>query len=211
MIREWIAASPLNAQFLPAAAEDGRRCLEALQVTTRSPMGALAFHTGGLLVDQGWLRILGAGSAALPRALDLWNGAPGSQRCDRGVLIADDVVGGFFAWFREPRTVHYLAPDTLEWEDSELGYTDWLSWALTDRLLQFYRDFRWEGWAQEVAKLSGDSGLMVYPPLFTEETPNAERQHAPVPVEELWRLALDYGRQFREVPEGSKLRIEVVP
>jgi hypothetical protein len=174
-------------------------------------MGALAFHSGGILVDHGWLRILGAGSAALPRALDLWNGAPGKQRCARGVLVADDVVGGFFAWFREPRTVHYLAPDTLEWEDSELGYADWLNWALTDRLLQFYRDLRWEGWAQEVGKLSGDSGLLVYPPLCTEETPISERHRAPVSVEELWRLSLDYERQLRDLPAGSKLRIEVGP
>ena len=111
---------------LPAEPDDGCRTLETLQVTTRSPLGAMAFHTGGILVDHGWLRVFGAGSARLPRALDGWNTVNGVPLCDKGILVADDVLGGFFAWFREPRTVHYLPPDTLEWEDSELGYTDWL-------------------------------------------------------------------------------------
>lgn len=211
MIRDWIAASPVDVKVLPASPEDGRRCLEALQVTTRSPMGAVAFHTGGLLVDHGWLRVLGAGSAALPRSLDLWNAVGGSARFDRGVLIADDVLGGFFAWFREPRTVHYLAPDTLEWEDSQLGYADWLAWALTERLRQFYEDLRWEGWSQEIATLRGESGLLIYPPLFSEASPVAERKRSPVPMEELWRLGLDFQRQLKGVTPGTRFRIDVVP
>lgn len=209
MIQEWIAASPLDVKVLPAALEDGRRTLEALQISTRSPMGALAFHTGGLLVDHGWLRILGAGSTELPRALDLWNSVDRSPRCDRGVLIADDVLGGFFAWFREPRTVHYLAPDTLEWEDSEFGYTDWLSWALTDRIGQFYTDSRWDGWAREIAAVGGGSGLMVYPPLFAKGDPIADRHRGVVPVEELWTMAHKFGKELRELPEGAEFRVVV--
>ncbi|MBL8916291.1 MAG: DUF2625 family protein, partial [Archangium sp.] len=112
MIRGW--AHKAKATILPTTNDDGCRALEALEVTTRSPLGALAFHTGGILVDHGWLRILGAGCPQLPRALDTWNVIDGKPRFDGGVLIADDVFGGFHAWFREPRTVHYLAPDTLE-------------------------------------------------------------------------------------------------
>ncbi|MBX2801820.1 MAG: DUF2625 domain-containing protein, partial [Myxococcales bacterium] len=74
LIREWAAAAPHAVEVLPCAPEDGQRTLEALQVTTRSPLGALGYHTGGLLLDRGWLRILGAGCDRLPRALDRWNG-----------------------------------------------------------------------------------------------------------------------------------------
>lgn len=192
MIREWIALSPLDVQLLDAVPEDGQRALQALEVSTRSPMGALAFHTGGLLIDHTWLRVLGAGCARLPRALDRWNFVNGKPRCERGVLIADDVLGGFFAWFREPRTVHYLPPDSLEWEDSELGYTDWLNWALTDRLTEFYAPFRWEGWQREVAGFSAERTLMIYPPLFTEKSHISERARSPVPTEEAWQLALKW-------------------
>ena len=39
--------------------------LYRLQVTTRSTLGALALHTGGVLVDHGWLRLLGGGAYGL--------------------------------------------------------------------------------------------------------------------------------------------------
>lgn len=40
--------------------------LEALQVSTGSFLGALVGECGALLVDHGWLRVLGAGAAGLP-------------------------------------------------------------------------------------------------------------------------------------------------
>lgn len=209
MIRGWMAASSLDIELLPAAPDDGCRTLSALQVTTRSPLGALAFHTGGLLVDHGWVRVLGAGSARLPRALDLWNTIDGVPRCEEGVLVADDVLGGFFAWFREPRTVHYLAPDTADWEDSELGFTDWLSWCLSDRLPQYYADYRWPGWEAEVGALAGESALLVSPPLFAKGEPIAERSRGKVSVAELWSLTTKVWSQIRDLPEGALFKIEV--
>mgnify|MGYP006138941707 CR=1 FL=1 len=47
--------------------------LHRLQVTRRSTLGGLAADTGGLLVDHGWLRHLGGGSARLPRAYWSWD------------------------------------------------------------------------------------------------------------------------------------------
>jgi hypothetical protein len=210
-IREWVAASPLDVTILPASPEAGRRALEALQVTTRSPLGAVAFHLGGLLVDHGWLRVLGAGCEQLTRALDLWNTVDASRRCEDGLLIADDVLGGFFAWFREPQTVHYLAPDSLQWENSGLGYSEWLSWCLTERLEQYYAPFRWPGWALEVEALPASSALLVSPPLFAKGEAIERRQRNPVPVHELWHLAQECGRQLREVPDGAQFRLVVKP
>jgi len=46
-----------------------QRALFETQVTTRSPMGAVISESGGILVDHGWLRILGAGHPRLPRTL----------------------------------------------------------------------------------------------------------------------------------------------
>ena len=36
-------------------------------------MGAVIFETGGILIDEGWLRILGSGHPRLPRSLPDWN------------------------------------------------------------------------------------------------------------------------------------------
>jgi Protein of unknown function DUF2625 len=107
--------------------------------------------------------------------------------------------------------VHYFAPDTLEWEDSELGYSDWLSWCFTDRLNGFYEDHRWPGWSEEVAALAGDRGLFVAPPLFAKGAPIGERACGSVPVDELWTLAVDFERQLRGLPNGTRVKLVVTP
>lgn len=206
-VRRWIAAAPFPVEALPAAEGAGARALEALQITTRSPLGAIAFHTGGLLVDHGWLRVLGAGGPRLPRAVDLWNGLGGERRCPEGLLVGDDVLGGFFAWFPSPRTVRYLAPDTVEWFDTGLGYGDWLAWCLSERLTELVCELRWEGWQEEVAAVDPARGLFVHPPLFARGEPLAARRRRPVPVEELWTFAREAQRQLKDVPDGARFRI----
>jgi hypothetical protein len=76
------------------------RC-EALivtQVTTRSPMGAVVYETGGLLIDHGWIRVLGSGHPRLPQSLPDWNQGR-TRRANEEILgfylIADDVLGAF--------------------------------------------------------------------------------------------------------------------
>ena len=49
LVREWIAAASNPVEVLAASDPDRSRALEELQVTTRSPMGAVVYETGGLL------------------------------------------------------------------------------------------------------------------------------------------------------------------
>src|SRR5215212_2925025 len=74
LVQRWLAESTNSVEVLPPpdAASRERALLEA-QVTTRSPMGAVIYESGGILVDHGWLRILGAGHPRLPRSLSSWN------------------------------------------------------------------------------------------------------------------------------------------
>ncbi|WP_406830506.1 DUF2625 family protein [Pedococcus sp. KACC 23699] len=58
-------SSPL-ARILPVDRVTGEASLHGLQVTAASALGALALNCGGLLVDGGWLRILGGGYLGLP-------------------------------------------------------------------------------------------------------------------------------------------------
>ncbi|WP_327360124.1 DUF2625 family protein [Streptomyces sp. NBC_01296] len=55
-----LKASSVPVQVLPGDINEGRRCLLQMQVIGRSVLGALALHTGGFLVDNGWLRVFGA-------------------------------------------------------------------------------------------------------------------------------------------------------
>ncbi|MEZ6003939.1 MAG: DUF2625 family protein [Planctomycetota bacterium] len=82
-----------------------------------------------------------------------WN----SGRSDGHLLVADDVVGGFFslnggAFGQDLGSMYYWAPDTLNWEPLGLSYSDFLVWALSDNLSQFYQNLRWEDSEAEVRK-----------------------------------------------------------
>ena len=81
---------------LPVSAATGRDSLFRLQVTTRSRLGALALHTGGLLVDDCWLRVLGGGGDSGLPSLAEANGLPGDERPPPALLVGYDVLGGRF-------------------------------------------------------------------------------------------------------------------
>src|SRR4029079_17681014 len=76
-----------------APSADRESVLLGVQVTTHSTLGALAYETGGLLIDDGWLRCLGSGHPRLTRTLPAWN----AGRSQGFYLVGDDAAGGFFA------------------------------------------------------------------------------------------------------------------
>ncbi len=198
VVQEWIRSAENAVEVLPCDSGAGERALCALQVSTRSPMGAIAHGTGGLLVDDGWVRVLGAGASRLERSISDWNGTAEGRptRAPGALLVGDDAVGGFFALSGggievPPRCVGYYAPDTLEWEDMGMGYSAWLQWLFSGDLECFYEGTRWPGWREEAALLSGDQAVHVYPWLFAEGPPIAERARKVVPVAELWALYVE--------------------
>lgn len=191
-VNRWIQAAENVVEALPPDDRMRGTELEEAQVTTRSPMGAVVYETGGLLVDHGWLRLLGSGHPRLPRSMSAWNRACSVAQQGKSLgfwLVADDIVGGFFALnggaFSGPGgAVFYFAPDSLRWESMKgMSYSDFLVWSFSSGLANFYQSFRWSGWETEVAALSGDQAFSIYPPLWSAEGKNitkCSRQASPV-------------------------------
>lgn len=169
LVQEWLAQSTQPFELLEPS-EARSNVLHNLQVTTRSPMGAIAYETGGILIDRGWLRILGSGHPKLPRSIVDWN----VGRSAGHLLVADDVIGGFFSinggrLGEDHGSIYYWAPDTLKWEPMGLGYSDFFCWALSERLAVFYEGLRWSGWQAEAEKITGAQCYNFYPPLWSKE------------------------------------------
>jgi hypothetical protein len=199
LVHQWISEAKNNVQVLPKTPTRADSTLLAAQVTTRSPMGAVIYETGGLLIDGGWLRVLGSGSPILNRTLMGWN-----QDKPKGMLlIADDVVGGFYALnggaFGQESLgkIFYFAPDKLHWESTNKTYSDFLLFCFSGDLQAYYRHLRWKGWEQEVGALTGTQGIACYPFLFTKEGKNvAKNKRGVVPIQELWVFGQDMQRQL---------------
>ncbi|MFJ9695451.1 DUF2625 family protein [Kitasatospora sp. NPDC101183] len=211
-----LAAAGAVRVLPPADPEEGRRCLLQLQVSARSTLGALVLHTGGLLVDGGWLRVLGGGGGAGGSG-DL----PGLGRANRfpaavdpgwhpaaALVVGYDVLGGVFALNGHdpaaagrpgaPGQMTYFAPDTLAWEAMETGHSGWIAWLLDDRLDQFYDGLRHPGWREETAALGLGEGFTVYPFLWSEEgqRSGAAASRRPAPMSELLGVAGEFARQM---------------
>jgi len=199
VVQGMIAAAKNKVQLLPKTATRADNALLAAQVTTRSPMGAIIYETGGILVDNGWLRILGSGSPVLERDLIGWN-----KNKQAGILlIADDALGGFFALngggFGQLTLgkVYYLSPTTLEWTPLDMGYSEFLAFCFSGDLSKFYDGMRWKGWQHEIAALNGNQGIGCYPFLFADEGKNINKvQRRPVSIQELWTFSNDMRQQM---------------
>jgi hypothetical protein len=197
LVQEWIAEAKNPVEVL-APPNDALRetALVHTQVTTRSPMGAVIYETGGIFVDYGWIRILGSGHPRLPRSAPDWNWKRSfhvSGERPSFFLCGDDAVGGFFAIDGgglgvEAGKVCYFAPDSLRWENTKLGYSQFLTWCFQGDLATYYQTARWPNWQEDVTRLGGDQVFGIYPFLFCEGPPVAERSRKPLPITEIYDL-----------------------
>jgi hypothetical protein len=198
MVTQWKKEASAKVDILPKDPQKAETALYQTQVSTRSPMGAIIYETGGILIDNGWLRILGSGSQPLNRSLPEWNkgkafNAYGEQPAF--LLVADDVLGGFFAINGggiskdEVGKIFYFAPDNLKWESTGLDYANFIIFCFSGAINKFYEGLRWNTWQQDVKNIPGDKGLLCDPLLYTREAQDINKvKRKIVPVQELWDM-----------------------
>lgn len=205
LVKRWIDSAKNKVEILPVDTSKAKDALYKIQVTTRSPMGAIVYMTGGLLVDNGWIRILGSGSDKLRRSLPEWNKGKGFK--DFGhptpyLLIADDAMGGFFilnggGLGNDLGKVYYLGPDNLEYEPLDLSYTDFLNFCFNNNLDKFYEGYRWANWKLDLLKLEGDKVFSFFPYLWSEQGKDINKvSRKEVPIEEHYKLTLEFRKQL---------------
>ncbi|MFD2418286.1 DUF2625 family protein [Amycolatopsis pigmentata] len=214
MVSDAFAASFTSYRVLPPDPGRCRATLHQLQVTARSPLGAITLNTGGILVHDGWVRVYGGsggGETGMPGMAEV-NRFPATVEPDwqppAGLIIAHDVLGGVFALNGVapeqhgrpggPGSVVYFSPVTLTWEDMEMGHSQWLNWLLDGGAAGHYEDMLWPGWRAEVAELGLRDGIAVYPFLWSEEAQQdlAATTRSAVPLEQILNMHGDFCGQL---------------
>jgi hypothetical protein len=213
-LHDRLEAAGSEVAVLPVDGDAGERTLHALQVTAGSTLGALALHTGGVVCDHGWLRLLGAGADGLP-SLAVANALPsGDHGPPPSLTIAYDVLGGRFAidggaLANVPGEVCYFGPDTLGWTPIGGGHTAFVRWVLDGGTAGFYADLRWPGWEQESSAAGLGQGISIYPPPFTEQGRDlGATSRRVVPFDELLAVYADWSRQLADLPAGAACEIK---
>jgi len=195
MLQDWIHDSQVNIRILENTKAEGEEALFNLQITNKSTMGAVALECGGFIVDHGWLYLLGSGHSEIFGSL---TNNKHLSLFEEGFVVAYDVVGGIFAintggFDNNTRNIYYFAPDTLEWEDTGKGYTDFIYWVLHGDLNKYYESFRWSNWIEDVSVLTRDQGISIFPYLWTEEGKDVENSNKEaISIKEIWGIQSDF-------------------
>lgn len=211
-LSELISAGDENWQKLKRSAERSRNKVEFLekdsakavialqqsQLSTGTTLGSIIYYSGGILIDDGWIRILGSGSRRLPRNIPEWNaGKISAMRTSEMfyILVADDVMGGLFAIkassveeLENIGQVFYFGPNSLSWQNTGLSYNAFLFFCFNGNLNDFYSDFRWKGWKEEIATVDCNSVISCYPLLWTKEGLQMKNNRKQLAIQSQWNL-----------------------
>jgi len=205
VVNQWIDSAKNKIEVLSVDTFKAKDALYKTQVTTRSIMGAIVFSTGGILIDNGWIRILGSGSAKMQRTLPDWNkGKAFKDFGDRPAffLVADDAAGGYFAinygnFGDDIDNIYYLSPGDLKWEPLGINYEDFIWFCFTGDLKKFYSGIRWTSWQKDVQSLKADEVFHIYPPLWSKEGKDIEKDSKrPVSSEENFSYTMQLRKQL---------------
>lgn len=199
LVQNWIDSAKNKVEVLDVDPVKAREVLYNTQVSTYATLGAVIYNSGGIMVDNGWLRILGSGSSRLNRSVSEWNrGKTIREYGDKPayLLVADDAVGGFFAinygaFGEDLKHLYYLAPNSLKWEPLGLGYTEFIRFCFNGDISNFYKGLRWSTWEQFIAKLDGNKSYSFQPYLWTQGGMDIEKcSRKLVSTEELFQFNL---------------------
>lgn len=160
----WRTLEPLIAggphRVLPADPVVAQRRLEHLEHGLDTGIGAMVYHCAGMIVDHGWLRLFGSGTDD-DDSRDLVGGLSRGEAW----LVGYDVLGGVYAinlgGFDAPigQMMHWSTA-TTQWHPMGFTYEEFLRWALSGGLTEYYRDLRWPGWELTVENLPLDHGVI---------------------------------------------------
>jgi hypothetical protein len=205
LVQDWIKSAKNKVEILPADPVAAKDALYKTQVTTGSPMGAVVFMTGGLLIDDGWIRILGSGNTKFNRTLPDWNKGKAFKEFGETpsfLIIADDAIGGFYilnggGLGKDVGKIYYFSPDNLEYEPLDITYSEFLQFCFYNDLSKFYDGNRWKEWREDVSKIKGDEVFNFYPFLWTTEGSDINKNSRKViTIDEQYALNMDLRKQL---------------
>jgi hypothetical protein len=194
LIEQLLEKSPLTWKLVEASLQSRESALLSIDVTAQSFLGGLAYNCGAILIDHGWVRLLGAGAEGLPSLQVSMFESNEQGVAFEGILAAFDILGGQFVIHGSgldvaPGEICYWSPDSLSWEPLGFGHSALVRFLLSDNLADFYASLRWSGWEAESDAVPLDKGIFAWPPPFTKEGRDLGKStRNVVPLAELFAL-----------------------
>lgn len=174
---------------------EDKSVIEELNVNEQSVLGQVLLNVSGVVIND-YLRIWGNDE---PNIL-YQNNKVKQFYSGNKLIVANDIWGGLFAisngdFEGNMRDIWYFAPDLLEWENLDINYAEFLSWACGSGLEEFYQSFLWEDIDSILREINVNQAILIYPFMWAKECNLETADKKIVPLEELVAINADYQKK----------------
>lgn len=154
-----------------------------------------------ILVVNGYLRILG-GNLIIEYNKYIKEFYPGEK-----LIVAIDIFGGIYAvsnndFLGDFMDIWYFTPDLLEWENLQINYEQFIIWACSENILDFYKAFIFKNINLLINELDINKGILIYPFLWSEECNIETSEKKIVPIKEIIDINAYYQNNLIDCIEG---------
>jgi len=181
-LMQSVTESGKNIKVLPLDSAVLADIQQKYDMNSESLLGAIIYNCGGIVIDN-WIRIYGAGELDFASRNQLFP--------YEDIVVGEDIIGGLFV-ILDGGNVGYFAPDTLEIEDMEISFGQFMYWCVQGDTDLFYQDYRWTNWQKEVADMDLDKGVAFYPFLWAQAEYLEGRRREQIPMKEIIGMQFEF-------------------
>lgn len=190
-LTEMLCSGKNHVEIIPVDAPCAEINSEYFQADASTNFGLLITQCGGVVVN-GVVRLLGSNRSPEYRDINLFN-----IKLSTGggcIFLGDDIFGGIFAvntglFSENLGSIMYFAPDTLEWEDTELQLSGLFAWLKDGDMAGFYGQFSEEEFERLRAMNVGfNKVLSIFPPQWSAEFNTEKHDVKEIDIYEYYRL-----------------------
>lgn len=200
-IVQMFNVSKSNIIQVPGEKAIGEDVVKLLGLNEKTTLATIIYNVAGIVIGN-CIRILGQGSSELVSIAEINRIEDGIPTKIKGLLIvATDIFGGMYAMNTEEidgvvGEIFYFGPDTLEWENLNMKYSQFLYWTVNGNTKEFYESMKWSDWETCAKETSFNQGILIYPFLWSQEIKIETASKKIVPFEELINVNMEYRGKF---------------
>ena len=164
-IKSILKSSTKNIKILSS---NYNNSLNNLNINENSVLGQVIINTGGIFIEN-YIRLFGSGDEENSYNIYKYNLELKKYFDDNIIIIGNDIFGGLFSLNKEKNNILYFAPDTLEWEDLDITYKEFIKFVTSEKIDEFYKSYKWSTFQEDIKKVKFNEGILIYPFLWSNE------------------------------------------
>ena len=182
---------------LERAEVENNDVIERLGIVEQSVLGQILINLDSIGVNN-YLRVLGGNEES---GIVSFNSKMKKYYHGNKLIVAYDVWGGIFAigngdFGEDIRSMWYYAPDSLQWECLEINYAEFIAWACSKSIMEFYKSFLCDSIDVLIKEAQKEEAILVYPFLWSKECDIETANKKIVPIEEVVALNVEYEKKI---------------